>query len=303
MRTSRQPLLAIIGATATGKTALAVQLAREFPSVLISADSRQLYRGMDIVPGKDHPEGVSIVGIDILDPHDPGSVAVWYDTVTPIIRAAWEAGKLPIVVGGTGLYVKALLSGVDTMQVPPDPILRARVSGLSINELQEELAQIAPTRFAQMNESDRANPRRLLRALEIAHASTSSKESRKVDCRPDSTLIIGLRFADPQLQAARIAARVQARLAAGALAETAQLVQGGASLQALSALGYAQIRAYLAQELSYDDMVHAWTKAEIAYVKRQKTWFAKMMGIQWYDVETLEIDQVVQHLKAWYDKH
>ncbi len=295
-----RPLLAIVGMTATGKTALAVRLIGAIPSVLISADSRQLYRGMDIVPGKDHPAGVPIAGIDLLDPDEPGSVAVWYDAVAPVIRTAWEAGKLPIVVGGTGLYVQALLGGVDTMSVPPDPALRARFAGASAATLQAELAQVSPDRLAQMNDSDRANPRRLLRALEIALTPTPAPKSERA-LAPAPVHILGLRYAGHELQEARIAQRVQARLAAGALAETRALSTVAAP-QALSALGYSQLQAHLAGKLSEGEMTAAWVQAEVAYAKRQKTWFAKLPGVTWYDAANLDPDQVVQAVKAWYDR-
>jgi tRNA dimethylallyltransferase len=295
-----RPLVAIVGATATGKTALAAKLASALPSVLISADSRQLYRGMDIVPGKDQPADHPLAGIDILNPEDAGSVAVWRHAVTPTLKKTWGEGRLPIVVGGTGLYVKALLEDLSTLAIQPDADLRKKLQKASVVELQIAVADLAPARYASLNESDRQNPRRLLRALEIARAVDKDPHSSDKEHLPTQAFLLGLRYQTEEHQRAAIHTRVLARLEDGALDETRGLAMR-ASPQALSALGYAQIGAYLAGACTYSEMVEAWVQAEMNYTKRQKTWFAKMTGITWYEVESLEVAQVVQHVKAWYD--
>lgn len=282
-------LLCIVGPTGTGKTALAVKKSQEQPSILVSADSRQVYRGMDIVTGKDHPAGVTIYGIDIIDHGENCSVAVWYDAVMPHIFQAWEEGKQVIVVGGTGLYVRALTHGIDTMKVPINQPLRDELSVLSMTELQSELTQLAPTKFASMNHSDQNNPRRLIRAIEVARflrsgrndGDLSSRASREIS---QETEIIGLRYFATSKYRSAIEKRVEARLSAGAVKETNRLMTI-ASPQSMTAIGYRSLVLYIQGDLSYDEMKKEWINDELAYARRQLTWFAKVPQIKWYDIE------------------
>ena len=171
---THKKILAIVGPTGTGKTKCALAESIKQPSILVSADSRQVYRHMDIVPGKDHPTEVEIFGINIVEPDQPCSVSIWYAAVLPHITQAWQEGKQVIVVGGTGLYVKAITSGIDTMQVPINQALRTELEALSIPELQAKLVALNAPKFASMNHSDSLNPRRLIRAIEISLFVSSS---------------------------------------------------------------------------------------------------------------------------------
>lgn len=291
-------LLCIVGPTGTGKTKLALHLASLFPSILISADSRQVYRGMDIVTGKDHPEGIDLLGVDLVDPTEPCSVSVWYDAVMPPIKRAWGEGKLPIVVGGTGLYVKALLSGIPTMHIPINAPLRQALASLSLTELQAKLRQVDPVKYAQMNHSDAHNPRRLIRAIEVALSSISS--TAPPPTIPHS-LVVGLQCIDDSNHRYRISQRVEERINLGAIAETQSLLSLS-SPQALTALGYRSLSAHLQGELTHQQMVDAWVWDELSYAKRQMTYFCKMGGVRWYDAATLKPDIVATQVKAWYDK-
>ena len=274
-------LLCIVGSTGTGKTALALEFAKKQPSILISADSRQVYRGMDVVTGKDHPSDVQIYGIDIVNPDESCSVSVWYDAVMPHIEDAWVSGKLPIVVGGTGLYVKALTSGIATMQVPPDLPLRRALEPLGVPALQSRLHAADPKKLALMNESDRANPRRLIRAIEIASSSSPlSPMPYKL-----SPTMIGLRYGDDTNYRHAVESRVRARLAAGAVAETKNLVaKYGEHLESLSAIGYRSLLAYLHGALKEEEMVAKWVRDELSYAKRQIVWFKKQ-AVEWQQVD------------------
>ena len=279
-------LLCIVGPTATGKTAHALKLASKQPSILVSADSRQVYRGMDIVTGKDHPRDVPIFGVDIVDPDQSCSVSVWYDAVMSHITAAWGKGILPIVVGGTGLYVKALTNGIGTLHIPPNEHLRSELAGYSVTELQDKLHQVGPQKLTSMNESDRANSRRLTRAIEICDYRESHPE-RALASRmgnSDST-IIGLRYYDDSNYRSTIKARVRARLAAGAAQETKRLLsQYGEHIQSLSAIGYRSLIAYVKGEASEAEMVDRWVADELAYAKRQIVWFKKQ-PVEWQFVD------------------
>lgn len=275
-------LLCIVGPTGTGKTAKAIELATEQPSVIISADSRQVYRGMDIVTGKDHPKEIEIFGIDIVDPDEPCSVAVWYDSVIPLIIQAWKNKKQVLVVGGTGLYVKAILGGIDTMKVPIDQSLRDALKPLSISELQTKLNALNVIKFKSMNHSDSLNPRRLIRAIEVAMSKRAPLKSKIYNLE---SKIIGLKYFNDSNYRSKIKDRVISRVKAGAIEETKLLLSKyDKSLQSLSAIGYKSIIGFLDGKLSEDEMIESWVSGEVAYAKRQMTWFRKQPVI-WYDVD------------------
>lgn len=273
-------LLCIVGSTGTGKTAKAIEVAQLAPSILVSADSRQVYRGMDIVTGKDHPQDIQIYGINILNPDESCSVALWYENVMPHIQKAWDENKLVIVVGGTGLYVRALTRGIPTMQVPINQPLRDELSTLAISVLQEKLQAADPTKFAAMNVSDRENPRRLVRAIEVAQ---SSQKLQEIAINHNS-VVIGLKHTNLVEQENQIRERVLARLRSGAVEETKKLLaQYNKHLQSMSAIGYRSITSYLEGEYTETEMIRQWVADELAYAKRQLTWFSKVDAIKWYD--------------------
>lgn len=278
-------IICVVGSTATGKTKKALELASTRPSILVSADSRQVFKGMDIVPGKDHPKNVPMYGIDLVNPDESCSVSVWYDAVAPHISEAIEIGKQVIVVGGTGLYVKAITDGIETMSVPINHNLRKELESLSLIEMQTKLMSVDSVKFKSMNHSDQLNPRRLVRAIEIASSSMVPVKLNIIDSDPK---ILGLRYADEKIQKSQIHSRVLSRLDVGAVEETKTLLNKySEGVQSMSAIGYKSIIKYLSREFTKDQMIEAWVNDEMAYVKRQMTWFRKVKSIQWS-----EIDQV-----------
>lgn len=276
-------ILCIVGSTGTGKTRKALELARSQPSILISADSRQVYRGMDIVTGKDHPKEATIYGVDIVDPDDECSVAVWHENVMPVITSAWADGKLPIVVGGTGLYIKVLTGGIETMQVPINNSLREQMKLLSIIELQDELRALNKDKFETMNHSDKYNSRRLIRAVEVEkyyqlNSKDISTQSINIEAK-----IIGLNSPEIDIYKEIIAKRVNSRISLGAIEETKSLLaKYDKSLPSMTAIGYISIAKYIQGECTREEMINAWIGGELAYAKRQMTWFRKQPVI-WYD--------------------
>jgi tRNA dimethylallyltransferase len=276
-------LLCIVGPTGTGKTTRATQEFQKNPSIIISADSRQVYRGMDIVTGKDHPKNILIYGIDILNPDEQCSVSVWYDSVIPHIVTAWEEDKQVIIVGGTGLYVTAITNGIATMKVPINLALRKELEPLSISELQQKLHVLDEEKFTSMNHSDVCNPRRLIRAIEIAIAPTKLQSTDL--CKHESK-IIGLKYFDDRVYRSKVHERVLSRLSQGAIEETKKLLaKYDRSLQSMSAIGYKSIVKYLENTITESEMIEEWVSGELAYAKRQMTWFRKQPVI-WYDVDT-----------------
>ena len=171
-------MLVIFGPTATGKTDLAIRLARKFNGELISADSRQVYKNLDIGTGKvsfssnveKHEgywivDGVKIHGFDLIEPGQNFSASDFIKFAKTTMIQIIKTGKLPIIVGGTGFYINALIGGLDSVGIAPNPNLRSQLEKLSTATLFQKLAKINPSRANSMNESDRANPRRLTRPI------------------------------------------------------------------------------------------------------------------------------------------
>lgn len=285
----------IVGTTATGKTRLALKIAAESPSIIISADSRQVYREMDIVTGKDHPANVEIGGIDLVSPDAEFSVSQWYDSVRPQYLEANKRGEQVIVVGGTGFYIRALTEGIGTIGVPLDRKLRTRLENLSVGELQDILKQKDPTKFNQLNHSDQLNPRRLVRAIEVA----SADKPTTVSTLPSySKPLIGLYYQDLELQKKLIRERVISRLEAGATKETEILLSKySPRSQSMSALGYSQICKYLQGEITEAELIDRWTIDELKYAKRQLTFFRKL-NVTWYDRGRMSIEEIYDHLSS-----
>ena len=173
-------LLIICGSTATGKTNLALKLSKIFSGQIISADSRQVYKGMDIGTGKDLPQKakqykdghylikkIKVWGYDLVKPNQDFSVAHFINFAIPRIKKIWTARELPILVGGTGLYLQALTKPLNTIAIPADQVLRQQLSKLNVLSLQKKLKKLDFDKYQKMNHSDQHNPRRLIRAIEI----------------------------------------------------------------------------------------------------------------------------------------
>lgn len=284
----------IVGTTGTGKTKLATMLANKSPdSIIISADSRQVYREMDIVTGKDHPKNLDIKGINLVGPNQDFSVSEWYDYVKPLYDRAQDVGKQVIIVGGTGFYVRSLTSGIETLSVPINPKLRTKLEKLSVGELQEILKQKNLSKFNQLNHSDQLNPRRLVRAIEVSSTDLNTPTSSV----PTYTQpLIGLYYQDLEMQKKVIRERVLARIDSGAIKETEKLISKyGSVIQGMSALGYLQIRRHLLGEISEGELVELWTLDELKYAKRQLTYFRKL-NVVWYDRGRMSTEEIYDHI-------
>lgn len=269
-------LLVICGPTATGKTALAAELARKFNGELISADSRQVYRGMDIGTGKDRPD-VPIWMYDVAAPNQEFSVSHWVKLAKPIIADIIKRNKLPIVVGGTGLYINALINPFETIDIPPNKALRKKLQALTVAELQKMVKR------SDMNDSDWQNPRRLIRKIEIAR----EKHIPKKQDRHYDSLVIGLRAPLPALFE-RIDRRVYSRITAGMKDEIGRLRNYSRDLPSMSAFGYKDMST--------------WKQDEHAYARRQMTWFRKQSDVHWFDITRKRFSQeIVSLVRTWYN--
>lgn len=265
-------LLVICGPTATGKTALAVLLAKQFNGELVSADSRQVYRGMDICTGKDRPD-VPIWLYDVADPDEEFSVSHWVRLASAAIAGILNRNKLPIVVGGTGLYINALIHPFDMIDIPPNNTLRNKLQSLSVAQLQKMVKR------SDMNDSDWQNPRRLIRKIEIARVQPKSLRGESL--KAFDYLMIGLTAPLPVLYA-RIDKRFAQRLQQGMKKEIERLIKKyGRDFPSMSAIGV----------------------NEHAYARRQMTWFKKQKGIHWFDVTDPNVsDTVAALVRAWYTR-
>ncbi|MBC7235776.1 MAG: tRNA (adenosine(37)-N6)-dimethylallyltransferase MiaA [Chloroflexi bacterium] len=290
-RAERPKVLVIVGPTGVGKTALAVELGPQFRGEVVSADSRQIYRHMDIGTAKPTPQERARVPhhlLDLVDPDQELTLAHYQRLAMETMKEIWARGKLPMLVGGTGLYVRAVLEGWTVPQVPPNEPLRAQLFRRAEQEgaesLHRELAQVDP---AAAERIDARNVRRVIRALEVYH-ETGRPISELQDKRPPSyrTLQIGLTMPRPQLYR-RIDARIERMIEQGLVQEVRDLLARGYSpdLPSMSALGYAEIVRYLQNEISLEQAVALIKRHTRRFIRHQYNWFRLSdPSICWLDV-------------------
>jgi tRNA dimethylallyltransferase len=292
----------VAGATASGKTALSLGLAealagRGIPAEIISADSRQVYRGMDIGTAKVTPAERARVphhGLDLVDPNQPFSVADFADHASDALAGIAERGAVAILAGGTGFYLRAIARGLAVDELPWDADVRVAIEAALVADglptLVSELRSLAPTRAAVV---DLHNPRRVVRALEIARLRGDAPlpEPRGYG-RP--VLWLGLSVAPPVLRE-RIRCRARAQFEAGLIDETrALLALFDATLFSFSGIGYAEARAVVEGRLSPEEAVAEDIRRNVHFASRQATWFRREPDICWLDATTeMPIDQAL----------
>lgn len=280
-------ILVICGPTATGKTSLGISLAKKFNGEIISADSRQVYKGMDIGTGKEFSDDVVIWGYDLVDPKEEFSVSQFAKFAKNKITDIQKRGKLPIVVGGTGFYIKSITDGIETIDIPQNKNLRANFNNKNAGELFETLSEIDPLKSASLNFSDKNNPRRLIRAIEVAQYNIDHPKINKKIMNNNEFIQIGLSATNEEL-GKRIEERVKQRVEKGMKDEIKKLLDGGVdwSMQSMQALGYRQYRDYFEGEVPEEVLIDEWRREEIKYAKRQMTWFKKNKKINWFNINS-----------------
>ncbi len=301
-----EPLIVIVGATGIGKTALAVALARRFDGEIVSADSRQFYRGMDIGTAKPSPEDLALVPhhlIDIADPDDSISLVQFQVLGRAAIADIHARHRLPLLVGGTGQYVWGFLEGWDVPQAPPDEELRARLYAEADAEGHEALhARLRAVDPSAAERIDPRNVRRVVRALEVFHSTGrpfSALQTKKPP--PYRTLILGLTLDRPALYT-RVDCRIDAMIAAGLEAEVRGLVARGYGfdLPAMSALGYAEFAPLLRGEATIEDVASAMKRNTRRFVRHQSAWFRKAdPRIHWLDAAADPLPRAVELVAAF----
>jgi tRNA dimethylallyltransferase len=292
MRLTGKPLLVVFGATAVGKTALSLLLARALNGEIVGADSRQIYRYMDIGTAKPTPEQRSLVPhhlIDLVDPDQNLSAAQYQRLAYTAIDAIHERGRLPLLVGGTGQYISAVIEGWTMPEVPPNPALRAELEAFAaehgLDALGARLRELDPD-AAQF--IDFRNPRRVIRALEVCIETGQPFSAQRGKSPPGYRILqIGLTMERDVLYA-RADARFDAMMQDGFLDEVRCLLEMGYSrtLPSMSGLGYAQLAAHLLDGVPLDEAVAAGKQATHDFIRRQYTWFRKYnAGATWLSPE------------------
>jgi tRNA dimethylallyltransferase len=280
-------LYILFGQTATGKTAKALELCEKYDGEIVNFDSRQIYKKLDIITGKDKPQDskFKIWLYDVVDPKTSFSSAEYVDRAEKVIQDIISRRKTPILVGGTGHYLRHLVFGIPEVKVGEDFELRAKLNPKSVEELQTILKKLNKDMFDSMNASDRANPRRLIRRIEIAQSGLSTlpepQTKETLTSRLPATSITYLPFFHNSrlVVQEKIALRVEDRLKQGALEEVKQLLSEGYTKNdpGLNAIGYSELISHLNGELSLDEVKELWTTHEVQYAKRQKTYFQKLL--------------------------
>lgn len=278
----------LVGPTASGKSAVVQYIAERGGQQIVSADSMNLYRGMDIgtaKPSLADRKKVEYAGVDLVDPSEKFSVAQYLAAVQP----AFESGREIIVAGGTGLYVKCLTEGFD--DVPPEnDALRNELELLDFPTLEKRTKEEASELYAQLNEDDQKNPRRLIRILErtagFQSAPLEPAGSRRYEktwnSKPKPTLV-GLHVEREEL-CRRIERRVERMYASGLLEEAAELMKLDLSPTALQAIGYAEAFAVLGNKITLAEAKEKTAIRTRQFAKRQMTWFRNQLSVEWIDV-------------------
>jgi tRNA dimethylallyltransferase len=283
----KQKILVICGPTATGKTGFAIRAAKEFNGELISADSRQVYIGMDIGTGKDHPKEMKINLIDVVKPDEDFNVFLYHLMVLKKIKEISKNKKLPILVGGTGFYIKAILDGIETLKIPPNEKVREGMKNWTKKELFDYLQEIDPVKATSLNRSDKNNPRRLIRAIEIELFKKENPSWKEAKNKGFDVLMIGLKSDFKNLYK-RVDKRVLERIKKGSEKEVRNLLKKGYdwNLPSLNSMGYIQWKDYFNGKISKDLLIKKWQYDEHNYARRQMIWFKKDRRINWFDINS-----------------
>lgn len=298
----RERLIAVLGPTASGKTALSIALAKRLGTEIISGDSMLVYRGFDI--GSAKPDAAERCGIrhwllDILPPDAEFNVTDFQTEASKIITGLNEKGLIPVLAGGTGLYAKALLEGYDFNSFSGDEEYRVSLERLAEEHGKEYvhamLEQVDPETAARLHVNDF---RRVVRALEVWHLGREKISQKKEEGRLlYDAFVIGLRWERAVLYE-RINRRVDLIMEQGLVNEVRQLMAAGVSrtAQAMKGIGYKETAAYLDGECSLDEAVYEIKKATRHFAKRQLTWYRKMPYIHWFDADGKTTEELLQEI-------
>lgn len=282
MKNMPKKIIVVLGPTASGKTDLAVRLAKKFNGEIVSADSRQVYKGMNIGSGKvtkKEMRGISHYLLDVASPRQKFSVAQYRKLALKAIENIIKNNKLPIICGGTGFYIQAVVDGILIPKVKPDWKLRNKLEKKSTEKLFALFEKLDPERAKNI---DRHNRRRLIRAIEIVVKTKKPVPAFKKDPLPYPVLLIGVKKRPEDLKTL-IKRRLLKRFKTGMIGEVKKLRESGLSWKRLEDLGleYRYIARYLQKKTTYAEMVQSLQKEIEHFAKRQITWFKRDKRIKW----------------------
>ncbi|MCH7818357.1 MAG: tRNA (adenosine(37)-N6)-dimethylallyltransferase MiaA [Candidatus Marinimicrobia bacterium] len=302
-------VLAIVGPTAVGKTAVGIRAAKELNGEIISADARQLFRGMNVGTAKPSKEELQTVPhhlIDILDPGEYFSAGIYAEMGHEVILDIISRGKLPIIVGGSGLYFRALVDGLFTGDSRSDEV-RKSISGeikkSGVNAAYERLLKIDEEYAKLISRNDEMRISRALEVYEITGKTLSESFAEQNDEPRLNTLIFGLRM-ERKLLVSRIEERVEKMIATGLVEEVKQLLDAGhrEDLLKIPTIGYNEVIAFIDGEIDETKMLNDMKVNSRRYAKRQMTWFKKDERINWIDMDFVK-DAAEVVITAWRDKN
>jgi len=278
----KNKIIVILGPTASGKTDLSIKLAKKFNGEIVSADSRQVYKGMDIGTGKitkKEMESIPHYLLDVASPKRKFTVAQYKKLALKAIKKIQNKNKIPFLVGGTGFYIQTVIDGIIIPQVKPDWKLRSEFQKQETKILFEKLRKLDPQRAKTI---DKENKRRLIRALEIVIKTGKPVPQLKKKSSEFKVLILGIKRKPGELQK-RIRKRLKKRLKQGMLAEVKKLKKSGLSWKRLEEFGleYRFAAKYLQNKITYKEMIERLEREIKHFAKRQMTWFKRDKRIRW----------------------
>ncbi len=300
---SQPKVLSLVGPTAVGKTSLSIRLAQLFGGEIVNADSRLVYRGMDIGTAKPSPQEQALVQhhiVDIIDPDERFSLSRYLDLARALMQGIPERGALPILAGGSGQYVWGLLEGWRVPEIPPDETLRSELEQVleaeGLETLQRRLRTLDPDGAQRV---EMLNPRRVIRAIERAHATgDATGGAGKADHPPYDALVLGL-TAPRDVLHARVAERLDQMIECGWLTEVDGLINRGTDFDepSMSAIGYRQVARHLRGELGFDEMREEIIIATNRLIGAQHNWFKPSDDrIKWIDVTSVDSFEVAKRM-------
>lgn len=293
---TKPKIIVVLGPTATGKSDVAVELAKKFAGEIISADSRQVYKGMDLGSGKitkNEMAGIIHYLLDVVNPKILFSVAKYKELAEKDIEKIISKNKIPIICGGTGFYIDSIVKNITLPKVKLDKKLRAKLEKYSAEKLFETLKKLSPSRAKNI---DKFNKVRLIRAIEIAKSLGHVPEIKKGPKKYDF-IFIGLDTKDEILKE-RISKRLVKRFELGMIEEIAKLHKQGVSWKRLESFGleYRQTALFLEKKITKDQMVENLNNEIWHFVKRQRTWFKRNKDIKWF--EPKEVKKILSYAKV-----
>jgi tRNA dimethylallyltransferase len=295
-------LITLCGATATGKSGLGLALAQRLNSVILSADSRQVYREFDIgtaKPSAFEQQQVPHYLIDICEPTQTMTLADYQQSAQELIAQFQARGTIPLLVGGTGLYIRAVVQGMKIPRVAPHPELRSQLTSLGQTQLYQFLQKVDPGAAHKIHRNDEV---RTLRALEVFYVTGRAISEQQGENPPNYPILqIGLECSNSDILTRRIEKRTEQMIAAGWEVEVKALCQKyGTDLSLLDTLGYREIKQYLAGEISLPQAKELTVLHTRQFAKRQRTWFRAYPQIEWFDADHPDLlEQVWQRIQAF----